>query len=191
MTRILLVLSALSLTSSALAADAPADGPLATEQYIAEVNDRWGGVGIGMDIGLWGDRFGQGFKVDVPFGSGTAGQHFGARGRVLLVHDDFGGQFAPVAAGGVELFGRGPVMLGIVRVYGAGGFYYGTTLNRVDATPALAGGGHFGVEFAASKRHSFTFEVGGQGPMHPDEIDAGASVMAGTTVYLGRVGGKK
>ena len=57
----------------------PSDGPVPTAQYIADVNDYWTGVGIGYDNGLWGSRFGQGLKVDVPFGNGRLGRHFGVR----------------------------------------------------------------------------------------------------------------
>jgi hypothetical protein len=177
---------------TSLDANSAYDGPLATQQHVSEMNDRLAGVGIGFDMGLWGDRFANGLKVDVPLGTGRLGQFFGVRLRGLVVHDDFEGRFQPVAAGGVELFGRSPVQLGALRVYGAGGLYYGATMNTLsgDAAPELVGGGHFGVEFAANKRQTFSFEVGGQGPISDREFDAGASVMAGTTIYLGKVGGR-
>ena len=87
--------------------------------------------------------------------------------------------------GGVELFGRGPVMLGVLRTYGGGGITYGAPIG-VDATPAVGGGGHYGVEVIAAPRMSFTFEVGGQAPLAASEVDGGAHVMAGATFYLGR-----
>ena len=179
----------LSSPTASAAPVGPPDGPELSSAYVAEVNDRWGGVGLGFDMGLWGSRFGTSFKADLPFGSGRVGQHLGMRVRSLSIHDDFEGSFNPVVAGGAELFGRGPVVLGIVRVYGGGGFYYGGTLGRTEHVyaPALVGAGHFGLEVAASPRQSFTFEVGGQGPMSAEGIDEGASVMAGTTLYLGKV----
>lgn len=185
------LLLALTLTPDAAAADDAAYTDETSRLAPTEViNDRFAGVGVGFDVGLWGDRFGSGVKVDIPAGTGTLGQHFGVRLRGISVHDDTDAGFSPVLAGGAELFGRGPVMLGVVRVYGGGGLYCGGTVDPIESAltdPALIGGGHFGVEFVHSPRTSFTFEVGGQGPMHADEIDAGASVMAGMTVYLGKV----
>jgi len=175
-------LFALFLTAEAAP---PEIGPLATEEWVRETNARWRGVGIGYDNGLWGSRFAQGLKVDVPLGN-RLGQFLGVRARGTLVHNDANAQFAPVAMGGLELFGRGPVLLGVLRVYGGGGLYYGGPVGGEAAPATLAGGGHYGVEFLVSRRASFSFEVGGQGPLHPQEIDAGASVMAGSTVYLGR-----
>lgn len=183
--------AALLLNATAVAAPVapPEDGPVATAEYVAEVNDRWGGVGLGFDMGLWGSAFGTSLKADLPLGSGRLGQHLGVRVRGLSVHDEYQGDFTPVVAGGAELFGRGPVMFGAFRVYGGGGFYYGGTLGRAAHVyaPAVVGAGHFGVELAASPRQSFTIEIGGQGPMSPEGTDEGASVMAGTTIYLGRV----
>jgi hypothetical protein len=167
-----------------------ADYALLSDQDVLDMNDRLAGVGVGFDMGLWGDRYANGLTVSIPFGKGDLGQHFGVRLRGVLVHDDTGDQFTPVAAGGAELFGRGPVLLGVLRVYGGGGLYYGGIVNSpsVDSTPELIGGGHFGVEFAVTKRQTFSFEVGGQGPISPEEFDAGASVMAGWTIYLGKPG---
>ena len=51
---------------------------------------------------------------------------------------------------------------------------------------AVSGGGFFGTEVLVSDHMSFTFEVGGQGPVHAlRHDDAGASVMGGFLVYLG------
>ena len=187
----LIFATALAAAAPAFAAAPPEDGPVATQQYVAEMNDRWSGVGVGVDGGLWGTRYGSSLKVDVPFGNGRLGQAFGARLRGVIVHSDDDGVFSPIGMGGVELFGRTPVILGVLRLYGGGGLYYGEALAREDASAGLIGGGHYGMEFAAAPRLAFTLEVGGQGPLHPEEVDAGASVMAGTTVYLGRVRGQR
>lgn len=186
------LLAALLLTGAAHAAEPDASseraiGPMPTLEQIQDTNDRWSGVGIGYDNGLWGSRFAQGLKVSLPFGSGRVGRHLGLRLRGTFIHDDTGDRFTPVLAGGAELFGRSPVFLGVLRTYGGGGFWYGDTFGRDDSVASVAGGGHYGVEVIASPRTSFTFEVGGQSPLHPEQVDAGASVMAGTTVYLGRV----
>jgi hypothetical protein len=139
--------------------------------------------------GLWGSQFGQGLKVDLPFGP-KVGQYMGIRLRGLFVHEETATEFTPVVGGGAEIFGRGPVLMGVVRVYGGGGVYVGEALNLAAAEPRWTLGGHYGVEVLVSPRNSFTFEVGGQGPLHPDGNDAGASVMAGATFYLGALGKK-
>ena len=89
--------------------------------------------------------------------------------------------------GGAELFGRGPVLAGIVRVYGGGGLWYGGPMVGEGWT-GLAGGGHYGIEALVWDRQSFTFEVGGQSGLDGGGRGAGASVMAGTTVYFGALG---
>jgi hypothetical protein len=187
MFRTIALAAALAVAPLAQAEAPPENGPLATQAVVDTVNDHFTGVGIGMDHGLWGTRYGSSLKLDLPFGHGKIGKVFGVRLRSVVVHNDDDGQFSPIGMAGAELFGRTPVFLGLVRLYGGGGFYYGKPLAIEGAEPALIGGGHYGMEFAASPRLAFTLEVGGQGPIHPDEVDAGASVMAGTTVYLGRV----
>lgn len=192
MTRIVSLALAVSLFASApalAAKEAPEIGPLPDAEYIADINAKWRGVGVGYDNGLWGQNFGQGVKLDLPFGP-KIGQFVGLRLRGLMIHEETPNAFTPVMGGGAELFGRGPVLMGIVRVYGGGGVYYGEALNLDSAEPRLTAGGHYGVEVLVSERNSFTFEVGGQGPMHPDGRDAGASVMAGTTFYFGDLGKK-
>jgi hypothetical protein len=94
----------------------------------------------------------------------------------------------PVFNSGLELFGRSPVLLGLLRVYGGGGAWVGARLRPSDVgrTWRVGGGGHFGVEFAISSRASLQFELGGQAPGHALGYDAGASVMGGVMVYTGR-----
>ena len=89
---------------------------------------------------------------------------------------------------GGELYGRGPVWHGILRVYGGGGVWGGIRVNPTDEGPTmrLGGGGHFGFEVLAARFMSFTFEVGGQAPAHGQEIDGGASVMGGVMFWFGR-----
>ncbi len=140
---------------------------------------RWDGVGVGYDHGLWGTRFAQSVSVDVPVGP-ERGRYSGVRLRAQ--------QLVPVAdrgawrgGGGVELFGRGPVLLGILRVYGGGGVWTHATL---DGDLAWSGGGHYGLEARLSERSTFRFEIGGQGGSDPTA--SGASAVAGMCVWLGR-----
>lgn len=166
---------------AAIAASDPVVGPRADDEYVRSINAKWRGVGLGYTNGLWGERYAQGVNLDLPFGP-KLGQFLGLRTRGVMAYV---GDHSPVALGGVELFGRGPVLMGILRVYGGGGVYGGTVLGDPDAELSFTAGGHYGVEAIVAPRVSFNFEVGGQGPIHPLGRDGGASVMAGSTFYLG------
>jgi hypothetical protein len=165
----------------------PVLGPLPTPEYIEAVNRRGRGFGIGADMGVWGTGFGQGLHVDVPFGW-DIGQFFGLRLRGVFAHGSpEAAAFDPVVLGGAELFGRGPVMMGIVRVYGGGGIHVGgrPSPDGGGEKSGLSGGGHIGLEAFSTPGFAGFVEVGGQGAIHPGGIDAGPSVMAGGRLYLG------
>lgn len=188
----------------AVAPDAPANpsasssrgpepvAPVLDRAYSLRVNRRARGVGIGLRQGLWGNAFGQSLHIDVPFGR-RVGQFFGARVQGTIAHstselDDGSERWDPVTFGGLELFGRSPVMGGVVRIYGGGGLFVGA---RPIPTPdgkkfGIGGGGHMGIEAFANDRMSFSVEVGGQSPVHGLSHDAGASVMGGINFYFGR-----
>jgi hypothetical protein len=178
-----MVTMAAMLAASAFASPEPVV-PELDREHAVRINRNWRGLGIGYDNGLWGSGFAQGVKLDVPFGP-RVGQFLGVRLRGVMVHPHGGP--GPVGFGGAELFGRGPVLAGVVRVYGGGGAWYGGVLGG-DEEATLAGGGHSGVEVLLNPRMSFSFEVGGQSPVDPGARTAGASVMAGSTVYLGGLG---
>jgi hypothetical protein len=176
------------LGAVALAAPEPY-APLPTQEFTEEINRNWRGVGIGYDNGLWGQQFAQGLKVDVPFGP-KVGQFAGIRVRGLMVNSwNNVIQDQPLYLVGGELFGRGPVWAGIVRVYGGGGVWYGTTEVAREQQDGIAAGGHYGVEAILFERGSFTFEIGGQSGIDGDGPGLGASVMAGIMFYLGGLGG--
>lgn len=161
--------------------------PMLDRDYVVRVNRRARGVGVGIHQGLWGSGFGQSLHLDVPFGR-RVGQFFGARLTGTIVHSAAGERYDPVGFGGVELFGRSPVMGGIVRLYGGGGVTFGGRL-RPDAAGqrfGVSGGGHMGIEAFANPRMSFSVEVGGQGAVHEAGLDAGASVMGGVNFWFGR-----
>ena len=163
-------------TSLTHAAPEPVVGPSADAETVAAINAKWRGLGLGYSNGLWGSSFAQGIRADVPFGP-RLGQFLGIRARGLMIHDLGGG--SPFFAGGAELFGRGPVALGLMRAYGGGGVHVGAV--PTDEV-SLGFGGHVGIEGLLTERTSISFEVGGQGgaPLY-----SGASVMGGLTVYLG------
>ena len=188
-------MSATLLLSSTLLFAAPGPEPVAPvldAEYSRAVNRRARGLGIGLHQGLWGSGFGQRLHLDVPFGR-RIGQFMGLRVQGTLVHlesDLANGdqRWDPVAFGGLELFGRSPVMGGIVRLYGGGGVYGGgrplpTAQGR---RYGIGGGGHMGIEAFASPLMSFSVEIGGQSPVHGLGLDGGASVMGGINFYFGR-----
>jgi hypothetical protein len=171
---------------------APSLGALPTPAHVDRINRMWRGVGVGFDLGLWGRaHLAQSLKIDIPFGW-RVGQFFGVRVRETMAYTDTTAGLDtvddPVLNSGVELFGRGPVLLGVLRVYGGGGAWVGVRLTPTDVgrSWSIGGGGHFGVEFALAPRASLQFEFGGQAPGHALGYDAGASVMAGVMIYTGK-----
>src|SRR5688572_6813525 len=119
-----MTLTAMMLVVSASAGPDPVV-PEIDHDYAVRINRNWRGLGIGYDNGLWGSAFAQGVRVDVPFGP-KLGQFFGARLRGIVAHG--AAEAAPAGLGGVELFGRGPVLAGVARVYGGGGAWYGAEI---------------------------------------------------------------
>jgi hypothetical protein len=172
-----------------LLALAPAPEPIAPvpdESYSLRVNRAARGLGLGIRQGLWGSGFGQALHVDIPFGK-RVGQFFGMRLQGTISHP-LRERWDPVVFGGVELFGRSPVIGGIARIYGGGGVFAGGRPRPTDEGRVwgVSGGGHLGLELFAAPRMSFSVEIGGQGPVHALGLDAGPSVMGGINFWLGR-----
>jgi hypothetical protein len=177
-------------SSLAMAAADRGPEPVASvpdREYSLRVNRAARGVGLGYHNGLWGHGFGHGLHLDVPFGR-RVGQFFGLRLQGTFVHSEVGSRYDPVAFGGVELFGRSPVMGGIVRLYGGGGvFVGGRPMPGVEGRRwGVAGGGHLGIEAFINPRMSFAVQIGGQSPVHAHGIDGGPNVMGHINVYFGR-----
>ena len=141
------------------------------------------GFGIAVDNGLWGTGFASGLRLEIPFH-----RHFGLRARGLIAYGPATQpDFDPAVFGGVEIFGRGPVILGLARLYGGGGVHIGGRPNPADDGDGfgVSGGGHMGIELFMSPNLSYSVEVGGQGGVHALHYDSGASVMGGMTFYIG------
>jgi len=174
-------------------APAPVLGPKFTDAYIDRINRNFRGIGIGFDQGLWGRGFGQTLKLTIPFGK-RVGQFFGMRLRGMSVFDPSNVGVDSLFGGGIELFGRSPVYLGLLRVYGGGGVWAGGRPFKPasDATRGwgVGGGGHFGIEFVLAPRMGMTFEVGGRSSIHALGLDAGATATAGVVFYLGNLRGR-
>lgn len=162
-------------------------GALRPEQ-VRWVQNRWSGVGVGYDNGIWGGHYGQTLKFSIPFGR-KIGRFFGVRARAGVVHYTTvpENHYDPVINLGGELFGRTPVWWGILRAYGGGGLWAGLRPNPTEGGElGLGGGGHFGLEIFAAPFMSFTFEIGGQAPGHSRGVDGGGSAMGGLMFYFGR-----
>ncbi|MCC7380951.1 MAG: hypothetical protein IT384_03930 [Deltaproteobacteria bacterium] len=137
------------------------------------------GVGVAYDNGSWGGEWMQGVRLNVPFG-----EHWGAdaRGLMLLGSDpsfgdrvDFGGR--------LELYGRSPVFLNLVRLYGGGGISVMAPVHGVsDPKATVGGGGYFGFEFFLNHRLSWILEVGGNSGSQ-DAFGSGATITAGLKLY--------
>jgi hypothetical protein len=174
---------ALTTFAAALASAQPAPAEERREERVVEHAQN---PGIGTDWGLWGSGFAQSVHLDVPLFGGRSGA-FGIRPRGVIVYQPAtSSRFDPSVFGDLELFGRGPVLLGLARLYGGGGVFLGAAPNAQlakDRNLRVSGGGHMGIELFASPYNSFYVEVGGQAPLHPSRFDAGASVMGGITFY--------
>jgi hypothetical protein len=188
MTATLLLLTSLAMARATPRGPEPV-APVLDQAYSTRVNRRARGLGFGLRQGLWGPgNFAQSLHLDIPFGR-VIGQFFGMRVHATFVHPphDTPG-WDPTLFGGVELFGRSPVIGGVVRIYGGGGLFVGgrplpTSLGR---HWGISGGGHMGIEAFAAPMMSFSVEVGGQGNVHALGYDAGPSVMGGINFYFGR-----
>lgn len=177
--------TAVAVTSSR---PAPALGPFPTSEYIETVNRFARGPGLGLQFGNWGKGGHLGLRTDIPFGW-HYGQYCGLRlgaNAVLPLHET--NRADPVVFGAAELFGRSPVIYGLVRFYGGGGLHFGGSPKPVHGgrTFGFSGGGHAGIEFFAAPYWSFTLEIGGQSGLHPSKYDAGFQVNSGMVFYFHR-----
>jgi hypothetical protein len=168
----------------------PVLGPKFDAIWSDRINRNLRGVGIGFDQGLWGHAMGQSLKLSIPFGK-RIGQFFGVRLRGFMVHDVWNGTPDGAFGGGLELFGRSPVFLGLLRIYGGGGLWAGgrpfRPMGDTTSVWAIGGGGHFGLEVVLQPRLTISFEVGAQSGLHARRIDVGPSVMAGFMFWLGNL----
>jgi hypothetical protein len=153
------------------------------------------GVSIGLEEGGWSGVWGSGLRVHVPFVSSIGGAHqgsFGATVRGLVLTgsntstastpaDHFGGR--------LDLVGRSPVFLNLIRIYGGGGVEVFSAFGQPPCPRApcpgvtnVSGGGQFGFEFFLHRRFSFYLEVGGHGGVDKG-LPGGETVIAGMNVY--------
>ena len=184
-------------------------GPRFTDAYIEAVNRSAERMSIGYSVGLWGRGLGEDFRLSFPLGKKKV---VGLRTRFIWAHGQFQSKevdeegrkiagYDPVIMPTIEFFYRSPVVMGLFRVYGGGGFWVGfrpfpmevddPATAKFDETAVMnfipfVGGGHYGIEFFYKPSKAFFIELGGQGPAHALWVDAGASILAGSVWYIGK-----
>ncbi len=133
------------------------------------------GISIGLEEGGWAGVYGSGLRVHIPFVP-----FFGVTARGLFTNGasssnaEFGGR--------LDLVGRSPVFLNLVRLYGGGGVEVFSEMESGLRTPHLSGGGQFGFEFFLQRWMSFYLEVGGHGQVDAN-LPGGETVVAGMNLY--------
>lgn len=136
-------------------------------------------LAFSYDNGSWGGNWTQSVRLFVPFGD-----HFGALARGLVMFGS-GRTFAErIDVGGrLELIGRSPVLLNLVRLYGGGGISVMSPVHGVtNREITVGGGGQFGFEFFLTPHIGWTLEVGGNSGSQ-DGFGSGATILAGISIY--------
>jgi hypothetical protein len=164
-----LVLTLILIPTLAAAADAP-PASIAVP-WLAPTGQ---GPGIGYDLGLWGQGFGQGLRLKVP-----VSRNWGLNLRGIMAVADDPARWS--AGGRLELYGQSPVYLNLIRIYGGGGIQlFHQFKGDHKGETRLGGGGQWGFEFFMSPHLGFFIEVGGNGNAH---LVSGATVLSGITIY--------
>ncbi len=151
------------------------------------------GVAFGLEEGGWSGAFGSGLRVHIPFVN-----FFGATVRGMFLTSPSttnisspNSTTAPTlttvlndhAGGRIDLIGRSPVFLNLVRIYGGGGVeVFCAVGSGVNHQAVVSGGGQFGFEFFLQRRFSFYLEVGGHGGVDSG-LPGGETVVAGMNLY--------
>lgn len=172
-------------------------GPKYTDEYINAVNLKAEGFGIGYEVGYLAPSVSFGMKCLAPIGD-TWGLEF----RVSMPQGYMQFDYDPCVNFAVGYFKRTPVFMGLFRVYFGGWFHMGYRIRVIEDEKnpnakepmmdeknkriGFAGGGKVGVEFFVSENKAYFIEVGGQGPGHALQYDAGGLVMTGATFYFGK-----
>jgi hypothetical protein len=179
-----------SATSSAASSTTGEAAPLALRLPWTKLSGQ--GVGLSYENGAFGQTWEQGLKLQIPFatcGKGRRNESCAAiniRPQSLMQFQVGAGSQNSFDLGGrVEIIGRTPMLLNLIRIYGGGGagaFYEVTGQTKGHAY--AAGGGQFGVELFLQPEFSFYSEIGGDGCGSSTVICSGATVVAGMTWYL-------
>jgi hypothetical protein len=145
---------------------------------------------FGLEEGGWSGVWGTGLRVFIPFVERLGGERysgsFGLALRGLLLtgsNESTSSDPAEHFGGRLELIGRSPVFLNLVRLYGGGGVeVFSAFGSGVNHEALVSGGGEFGFEFFLHHRFSFYLEVGGHGGVDGG-LQGGETVIAGMNFY--------
>ncbi len=193
----LLLICLFAMTAGPLnAQQAKRTGPKYTDEYINKVNLTAEGVGFGYEVGYWAPSVAFGMKCLAP-----VGDSWGLEFRLFMPQGYMQFDYDPCVAFAIGYYRRTPVFMGLFRAYFGGYFHVGYRIKVVEDEKnpnakepmmdeknkriGFAGGGKIGLEFFVSESKSYFIEVGGQGPAHALQYDAGGMVMAGAIFYFG------
>lgn len=175
MTSAAMILLAITATATSSAQPDPGE----TTLRVPWIEPSGQSIAISYDNGSWGGNWTQSLRLFVPFGD-----HFGALARGLVMFGS-GQAFADrIDLGGrIELIGRSPVLLNLVRLYGGGGISFMSPVHGVtNRELTVGGGGQFGFEFFLTPHIGWTLEVGGNSGSQ-DGFGSGATILAGISIY--------
>ncbi len=173
--------------------------PEYTKEYVNKVNRIAESFGLGYEIGYWAPSVAIGINALVPVGDtwGMEFRFFSPQGYMSVPYKK---GYDPTLSFSIGYFKRTPVFMGLIRVYFGGYMSVGYRIRDVEPNihakePIMdkknerigfAGGGKLGIEFFVSEKKAYFIEVGGQGPTHAYQYDAGGMVMAGAHIYFGK-----
>ena len=145
------------------------------------------GVALSYENGSFGQVWEQGLKLQVGFGPCGPGRRdtcwaVNLKPQLLMELQDP----SAIALGGrLELIGRTPVYLNLIRIYGGGGIgTYVDLSGPHKGQVSVGGGGEFGFEFFLARDLAFYAEIGGNGCPALGNLCSGATVVAGVSLYL-------
>jgi len=139
------------------------------------------GVSFSYENGAFGVDWEQGLKIQFPFNPFFA---LNIRPMLLMELSGLVPNNAISLGGRIELIGRTPVLLNLIRIYGGGGGgpFVDLTGPRKGQVSS-EGGGQFGFEFFLQPHFSFYTEIGGNGCGAGAGLCSGATVVAGMSIY--------
>ena len=118
------------------------------------------GMAAGVQLGLVGAQFGQRVHVVVPLG-----ENYALRPAYVQTMAS-GATFLLNGGGRLDLIGRTPILMELLRVYGIGGIqadYPFSPLGSGIGSLDYGISGAFGSEFFITPKFSYFFEIGGGG----------------------------
>ena len=177
-TKSLFGLTALGFALLFVPSVARADEPATKEPDVVRPSSTPAGRGVafGFDNGLFGRAFEQSARIRLPLAD-----FFSVDLRGISTFGPMANDTRWELGGRLELVGRTPVYLNLVRLYGGGGPEVAARASGPgDKKTSFGAGGHFGFEFFLNPNMSFYTEIGGHSG---NELTAGGTAVAGMMFY--------